>query len=132
MKRLLAENKNIFKALHDMKGFDFNNEFTFLECEGRFTLNGIKKALGGADLDDLNTAIVIPDRGYLYIAFAFDNCFSIDCGRRFYYPSIGNFWGKGQFEEERKNPNKKFYIVSQRKELAKPAKHSKPAPPRSI
>lgn len=124
MKKLLKQNKKVFKALHELRDYDFAADFELLECEGSFTLNGIKKLLHVSDFDNLAVSIILPDArdNDLYIVQAYSDGFITEFQRRVYYRGIDHFWTKGQFEDVRKRKNKKFFVVAQDCNLLKPAK----------
>lgn len=129
-KELLAKNKNILKALHELRGFDFNSDFTIQKHSGKFTLNSIKKSLSDIDLDNNNTVVIIAGAKYmgdrLYIVNVFSDGFGISFSKRVYHYGIDDFWSKSRFEEIRKDESKTFYIVTQEKKLEKTASNKKP------
>ena len=132
VKEVLNRNPKMFKALHDLYDFDFMEEFQIVKINGRFTLNSIKKTLGVTDLTDLNTAVIITNvkynERYNYIVKAIEGGFCIDYERRFYgYDyNVDHFFGKGRFEDARKEENIIVYVICQKKELAKKASEKKP------
>lgn len=132
VKELLNRNPKMFKALHDLYDFDFQTDFEIVKINGRFTLNSIKKTLGVTDLTDLNTAVIITNvkynERYNYIVKAVEGGFCIDYERRFYGYNyrVDHFFGKGHFEDARKEENIIVYVICQNKELAKKASEKKP------
>lgn len=132
VKEVLNRNPKMFKALHDLYDFDFTEEFQIIKINGRFTLNSLKKSLGITDLTGLNTAVIITNvkynERYNYIVKAIESGFCIDYERRFYGYEyhVDHFFGKGSFEDARKEENIIVYVICQNKELAKKASEKKP------
>lgn len=124
-KELLSKNKNVLKALHELRGFDFESDYTIQKHTGKFTLNSIKKSLGFIDIENTNTVLIISDvkyrEDYLYIVNVYSDGFGVSFKNRIYYRGIDDFWSKGRFEDFRKDESKNFYIISQNKELEKKA-----------
>lgn len=132
VKEVLNRNPKMFKALHDLYDFDFMEEYQIIKINGRFTLNSLKKSLGITDLTGLNTAVIITNvryrEKYNYIVKAIENGFCISHEKPFYgfYYNVSNFYGKGCFEDARKEENIIVYVICQKKELAKKASEKKP------
>ena len=132
VKELLTRNPKMFQVLHALYDFDFETDFEIIKICGRFTLNSIKKSLGIPELYDYNVAAIITNikynEKYNYIVKAAENGFCIDFERRIWGSeyNIDHFWGKGRFEEARKEENIITYVICQKKDLAKKASEKKP------
>ena len=127
---LLNRNRNIFKALHELCDYDFESDFDIVKIDGKFTLNSIKKHLCLQDISEKNIVAVLTNikyrENYNYIVKVTESGFFIDFSRRVYYRNCDHFWGKGQFEDVRKEENKTTYIIIQSNELKRKASAKNP------
>lgn len=125
---ILGVRKGTLQVLHIGIGFDFNADFEVKKLSGRFTLNSIKKEIGTSDLDGFNVVVLVLNdysKNEFDYVIAYNSGFGLEFPNRVYGCGLYHFLGKTSFEERRKAENKTYYIIWQKKELAKPYQEEK-------
>lgn len=125
---LKAIDKNAFKALNMIYGFDFEKDFTIVKLEGSFTINRVLKESGSIPEKDRIVITFLPDtkswRHDKLMTVKITGCgasdFDVDFNR--VYPhntKVDNFHCKGDFNEYRKKPIVTFVIAQNKNLLAR-------------
>lgn len=119
-KALLTINPHALQGLHSLIGYDFQQPHTIAHIEGRFTVNGALKAIGGANRENV-VALLAMDHGTSYFdrlnLVTVDSLGRIDIdtkgGYRF---NLDKVCTKGTFEDIRKSDRAECFIICQRSE----------------
>ena len=129
---LLKDNQKALQFLHDFRGFDFCKPFGIVKTYGTFTVNSIKKAIGGSNFDGLNITILLKREdertNNLYIAYIEDGnrvrSYTSGDLRNYnaYQRGIDYSYRIGDFEEIRKKETEYIYIIYQSEEYRMPSR----------
>lgn len=130
IKSLLSINKNAFRFLHDVEGFDFEKPYFITEQPGKFTVNTVTKAVQ-TELNPAKCKIIVfvvptktSSKEGLYFATLNHGRFdgTRKEGARYWDYRVKDragdldyCWGVGDFETLRKNHTEKIYIIAQDK-----------------
>lgn len=129
-KNLLSINKNVFRFLREVEGFDFEKPYFITEQPGKFTVNTVKKAVQ-TELNPAQCKIIVfvvpaktSNKEGLYFATLNHDRFDgtrKEGARYWKYGAkdragdLDYCWGVGDFESLRKNHTEKIYIIAQDK-----------------
>lgn len=125
IKELKQDNKNALRYLHNGFGLDFQQPFTVVKHDGKFTaksiINCLSKEIDHFSAEDYEIVLLI--RHYDYNgklerqhAAVFDGeKFYIDVPRG-YNDDIDTFYDKGDLEHTRKNKTAYLFVIAQKKE----------------
>lgn len=126
MKELLTINPRALQFLHSAKGFDFEAPYFFQRVEGRFTYNGIVKAIRERIPGAYIACVLVQateKRHFhekLYFVKMAVGGFDVARVATAYRFQIDNFYGVGDFEDCRKHQTKTAFIFAQAVEHSKP------------
>lgn len=125
-KELLSENNKALQFLHAANGFDFEKDYFIAKLEDRFTFNTVKKAIGENLAGDYTAALILKSKkGYYSYNKLYYIGLDLTAGKfeplrkenlTYWGFDIDYFFGKGDFEETRKNKTDHIYIIAQRNE----------------
>lgn len=119
-KELISINPHALQGLHSLIGYDFQQPHTIAHIEGRFTVNGALKAVGGADRENVVTLLAMDhSRSYLdrLNLITVDSLGRIDIDHKGGYKfGLDNVCTKGTFEDIRKSDRAECFIICQRSE----------------
>lgn len=123
-KELLSENNKAFQFLHTANGFDFEKDYFIAKLEGRFTYNMVKKALAENMAGDYTAALLLKKEStssynnlyYIGLDMAAGKFEPLRNAFPYWEYKIDYFFGKGDFEETRKNKTDHIYIIAQKNE----------------
>lgn len=122
-KALLTINPHALQGLHSLIGYDFQQPHTIAHIEGRFTVNGALKAVGGADRENVVTLLAMDhSRSYLdrLNLITVDSLGRIDIDHKGGYKfGLDSVCMKGMFEDIRKSDRAECFIICQRSEYVK-------------
>lgn len=122
---LKAIDKNVFKALNQSFGYNFEADFTIEKIDGAFTINKIINTVKVDPVNNEISVIIISGNKYrendlnvVEISGKGINDFNIDTAKKWFSfkTKFSHFYSKGCFNDERKTA-KGCYIISQNKEL---------------
>ena len=117
---LKAINKNMFMALNQLYGFNFEKPFTIKKLEGSFTINRALKETN-TDPNKQKIALLVGTKRNekLYVVEVTGtgaNDFNVELNRRcknyYYYSGLDNCYNKSHFNDIRKTATA-FYIIAQ-------------------
>lgn len=126
MKELLTINPRALQFLHSAKGFDFKAPFFFQRFEGRFTYNGIVKAIREHIPGAYSACVLVQAtekrhfHDKLYFVKMSVGGFDVARVNAAYHFQIDNFYGVGDFEDCRKHQTKTAFVFAQALEYIKP------------
>lgn len=122
-KALLTINPHALQGLHSIIGYDFQHPHIIAHIEGRFTVNGALKSVGGADRENVVTLLAMDhSRSYLdrLNLITVDSLGRIDIGNKGGYRfNLDNVCTKGTFEDIRKSDRAECFIICQSAEHVK-------------
>lgn len=130
-KQLLSENRKALQFLNHAKGFDFEKPYNIVRKVGRFTSRTV-----AACVPEGHAAVMllkpIESRRRSYASLYYVELGSAgtfyplrkDGVKYWNYPGIDYLFGKGDFEDIRKNETECIYIITQAPEHLKPRKES--------
>ena len=119
--------KNAFKALNQLYGFNFQIDFYIKKLDGGFTINKVLKESGADPNNDKIAVVMVTNEQYSWrrdklmaveIIGTKSNDFNIVHNKRWFdfKTIIDNYYSKGDFDHDRKD-TKSCFIITQNKSL---------------
>lgn len=129
VKELKNRDRNIYRALNQCYGFNFEQPFTITKIVGAFTINKILKTLGSEHTPEKSLIVALTVNGSRYL-WRKDKLMSVDIHgagvsdfniahvtKWFNFPTaLDNYFAKGDFNDDRKTAEC-VYIIAQNREL---------------
>lgn len=129
-RELKNKDNNVFRALNNIYGFNFENPFTLVKIPSPFTLNKVMKAIDGKHTEYDSKIVVVLESSNKWRSeklYAVDvlgsgaSDFNIchECRWHGFSTKIDYFFAKGDFNEERKTAANVYIFAQKRENLAK-------------
>ena len=118
MKELLSINPHALQGLHYLFGYDFQAPHTIAHIKGRYTVNSVLKAVGGADREKVVTLLTCEPRLWNRLNIVQVNStgkIEIDIEKGWYNFNLDKLSFKQWFDEIRKSEKADTYIIAQEK-----------------